>query len=360
MEAYYNELIEHLDGYTVQGLFDGKREIKDIVTLQNGNKGRVFFFDQEPMVKNIDTELWNHIFQEPTIFANSELDSSDKDYLQSNYPNFVNWYYFSHGLLAKEWFGSQYYVNSSDWSYPFETWDADKIFTFDCNLVSGNRQYRLKFLQEFQKRNLLKFSYYSFNNSHNWLDDLKNYDYFGILNEHQLLIPDEKVSHDNFGQLNHCRTTVSIDAPLSTIIPTETYVKSYSVLVLETIFIENKKHLTEKIFKPIAGNKPFILAGGYQNLQYLRQYGFETFGEIWNEDYDQILNPTERLHAIVDLIDNLCHLPYSQQKDIVVSSHEIALRNWFKFWQGYPASICKTEALDNLKLAKAELKSKQV
>ena len=97
MESYYNELLKHLDGYTVQGLFDGKRNIGDIVTLQTGTKGRVFFFDQEPMFASIDQELWQHVFQEPTIFANSELDSTDKNFLQANYPNFVDWYYFSHG-----------------------------------------------------------------------------------------------------------------------------------------------------------------------------------------------------------------------------------------------------------------------
>ena len=188
MEAYYHELLKQLNGYTVQGLFDGNRQIKDIVTLQQGTKGRVFFFDQEPMFKSLDVELWDHIFQEPTIFANSELNSIDKNYLKQHYPNFVDWYYFSHGILAREWFGSQYYVNSSDWPFSFETWDADKIFTFDCNLVNGNRQYRLKFLQEFQKRNLLKFSYYSFNNDYNWLNDLKKHDYFDLLNEPNLLI----------------------------------------------------------------------------------------------------------------------------------------------------------------------------
>lgn len=360
MESYYDFLFKEFKGWNIEGLFNGSRSISDIKTIQTGDQGRVFFFDQEPLIQELDQELWNYIFIKPTIFANSEINSKDKDYLKNKHKNFVDWYYFSHGLLANEWFGSQYYVNSSDWPFEFDTWDANKMFTFDCNLVTGNRQYRLKFLHEFQKRNLLEFSHYSFNNNYNWLDDLKKQDYFGLLNEPKILIPDKKVSHDNFGQLKHCRASISLVAPLSTVIPIETYIKSCSVLVLETIFIENKKHLTEKIFKPIAGNKPFILAGGYQNLSYLRQYGFETFGDLWNENYDNILDPTERLYAIVDLIDNLCHLPYKKQKDIIFAAHEISLRNWFKFWQGYSFYLCKEEALDNLKIAKAELKSKQI
>jgi hypothetical protein len=214
-------------------------------------------------------------------------------------------------------------------------------------------------LQEFQKRNLLKYSHYSFNSEYNWLADLKKYDYFGLLKETNLLIPSKTVSHDNFGNFTHTRSTVET-VPMSTIIPIDTYVKSYVVLVLETVFTENKKHLTEKIFKPIAGNKPFILAGGYQNLKYLRRYGFETFSDLWNENYDEINDPTERIHAIVDLIDNLCHLPYSQQKDIIFAAHEISLKNWFKFWRGYSESLCKIEAMENLKIAKAELKSMQI
>jgi hypothetical protein len=126
------------------------------------------------------------------------------------------------------------------------------------------------------------------------------------------------------------------------------------------VFIENKKHLTEKIFKPIAGNKPFILAGGHQNLQYLKRYKFETFSELWNEGYDEISDPKERIHAIVDLIDNLCHLTHRQQKDVIFAAHEISLKNWYKFWQGYTEDLCKVEALENLKIAKDKLKSKQI
>jgi hypothetical protein len=359
MERYYTDLITELNGWTIEGLFNGSRAIEDITVLQTGTKGRIFFFDQEPLIKDIDKKLWDYVFEKPTILANSELNSADKEYLKDNYPNFVDWYYFSHGLLSREWFGSQYFANSSDWPFTFESWDATRIFTFDCNLVTGNRQYRLKFLQEFQKRNLLEYSHYSFNSEYNWLADLKKYDYFGLLKETNLLIPSKTVSHDNFGNFMHTRSTVET-VPMSTIIPIDTYVKSYVVLVLETVFTENKKHLTEKIFKPIAGNKPFILAGGYQNLKYLRRYGFETFGDLWNENYDEISDPTERIHSIVDLINNLCHLPYSQQKDIIFAAHEISLKNWFKFWQGYTENLCKVEAFDNLKIAKAELESKQV
>ena len=358
MEAYYNQLLQHLDGYTVQGLFDGNREIKDIVTLQQGTKGHVFFFDQEPMIASMDQELWRYVFSKPTIFANSELNSVDKTHLRENYPNFVDWYYFSHGLLASEWFGSQYMTNANDWPYEFETWHTPKMFTFDCNLITGPRQYRLKIFHELHKKGLVDYSFYSFNASHDWHSDLKKYDHFNLLRE-PLAFPLSDVSHDQFGKATHSRSTVA-DVPLATVIPLETYHKAHVVLVLETLFTENKKHLTEKTFKPIAAAKPFVLAGGYQNLQYLKQYGFETFDSVWNESYDNIKDPTDRLHAIVDLLDYLCHLSYAQQKDIMFAAHEIAVKNWYKFWTGYTEFMCKTEALNNLTIAKAELESMQI
>jgi len=37
-------------------------------------------------------------------------------------------------------------------------------------------------------------------------------------------------------------------------------------------------------------------------LEYLRNYGFKTFGDIWDETYDLIENPKDRLTQIVSLM----------------------------------------------------------
>jgi hypothetical protein len=367
MEAYYHELLKQLDGYTVQGLFDGSREIKDIVTLQHGTKGRVFFFDQEPMFEKIDRGLWNHIFQEPTIFANSELNSSDKEYLRANYPNFIDWYYFSNALVSREWFNAQ--------RYNYAGWSDQKQLLLDCNLITGSRQYRVYLIYLMFKHGYNKNSFVSFNGSYDWFQDLKNNDQFNILDDTSYVIkkiPLEKISYDNWNQDHKLNNGL-----MQSRIPLEYYSQVNYILVSETLCVENKKHLTEKVFKPIAAGKPFILTAGYKNLEYLKSYGFETFNSLWNENYDNILNPKDRIDQIFNLIDqitldniSLCDknsLEYKQKIEIINQkldmynqAHVIAQRNRNYFWSDEFYNLVIKEALDNLNTAKDELKSKQI
>jgi hypothetical protein len=70
-------------------------------------------------------------------------------------------------------------------------------------------------------------------------------------------------------------------------------------IVTETVFYDNKLHLTEKIFKPIVLKRPFVLVGAPGNLQYLKEYGFQTFDKWINEDYDNEIDPDIRIKKIV-------------------------------------------------------------
>ena len=368
MEKYYNTLLKHLDGYTVMGLFEGKRNINDIVTLQTGHKGRVFFFDQEPMIKSVDNELWDYIFQEPTIFANSELDSADKDYVKSKYPNFIDWYFFSHGLVAREWFSAQ--------RYNYAGWIEQKTTVLDCNLISGFRQYRIYLIHKFTDHGLEKESYLSFNGK-NWKNELKDNDLFNILQlpeRKQKRIPEKKISYDNWGN-----DQLLSNGLMQSRIPLDFYARVNYITVSETLCVENKKHLTEKIFKPIAAGKPFILAGGVNNLEYLRSYGFKTFGDIWNENYDNIHDPKERLDALFQLaghdlnigsqyldstLDPIAFAEEERKIPVKLAmfdqAHEIAQENRKYFWSDKFYQIVLKEAIDNLESAKTELSSKSI
>jgi hypothetical protein len=371
MEDYYNTLLQHLDGYTVMGLFDGKRDIKDIVTLQTGHKGRVFFFDQEPMIKGVDDALWDYIFQEPTVFANSELDSEDKEYVKANYPNFIDWYYFSNALLSREWFSAQ--------RYNYAGWTDQKQTVLDCNLITGPRQYRIYLIYKFYEKSFDKHSYLSFNGT-NWKESLLDHDYFNILgfpDTKLKKIPNKKISYDNWGQDNYYHNGL-----MQSCIPLNFYSQVNYVTIAETVYIENKKHLTEKIFKPIAAGKPFVLVGGYKNLEYLKTYGFETFDYLWNENYDNIVDPKERLDCLFYLIARDLNLGSQHLKDFVAdknsieftleeqkipaklqmfeAAHTIAQRNREYFWSDEFYNQLLNEACQNLEVAKKQLAAAQV
>jgi hypothetical protein len=63
--------------------------------------------------------------------------------------------------------------------------------------------------------------------------------------------------------------------------------------------------ISEKIFKPIAYQHPFVVWGSTGSLQYLRDQGFATFDHVIDESYDSIDNTAERLEHIVRIVKNL-------------------------------------------------------
>jgi hypothetical protein len=72
-------------------------------------------------------------------------------------------------------------------------------------------------------------------------------------------------------------------------------------LVTETNFREHNVSLTEKSFKPLKEKHPFIIVGSAYSLQSLRDLGFQTFNDFWDESYDLQHNHYKRMAAIVDL-----------------------------------------------------------
>jgi hypothetical protein len=103
-------------------------------------------------------------------------------------------------------------------------------------------------------------------------------------------------------------------------------------IVLETLFDDSRWHLTEKSLRPIACGHPFMLAATPGSLQYLKNYGFETFGEYINEDYDLTVNPRDRLQAIVSEMKRIAELPNEQKRKLWQQLHVISNRNQQKFF----------------------------
>jgi hypothetical protein len=86
------------------------------------------------------------------------------------------------------------------------------------------------------------------------------------------------------------------------------YVDTYFSLITETLCYESPYSFrTEKTAKPLAMGHPFIVAsnpGFYRDLQ---QLGFQTFGHVIDETFDQIDNAQDRMNRIVEVVTDLCH-----------------------------------------------------
>lgn len=97
----------------------------------------------------------------------------------------------------------------------------------------------------------------------------------------------------------------------------EWYNKTYLSMVVETNVRPGSKYtpifITEKTFKPIAFQHPFVVYGNRGTLRRLRQWGFETWDHLWDESYDEIVDPNERRSAVIELLNTIQIQPYSTE-----------------------------------------------
>ena len=83
--------------------------------------------------------------------------------------------------------------------------------------------------------------------------------------------------------------------------------------------------LTEKLAKPLATGKPFLLVSGSGSLDRLRSMGIETFSSVIDETYDQAPTPTNRIRAIVNSLQMLYNDTNKSEK--IAEMYRIAERN---------------------------------
>jgi hypothetical protein len=122
-------------------------------------------------------------------------------------------------------------------------------------------------------------------------------------------------------------------------------------IVAETLFDTPKTHLTEKVLKPVAMEQPFILFAGPYSLEYMRRYGFQTFGCCWDESYDAIEDSQERYRAVVDLIKHLSSMPAKQYSRILKRAKLIAANNREHFYSQQFEDMLLDELHTNMKVA---------
>jgi len=66
-------------------------------------------------------------------------------------------------------------------------------------------------------------------------------------------------------------------------------------------------HLTEKTTRALCLGMPFIMVSSPYSLKTLRDHGFKTFGDFWNEDYDEDIDWEVRFEKIKKIILEISH-----------------------------------------------------
>jgi len=96
----------------------------------------------------------------------------------------------------------------------------------------------------------------------------------------------------------------------------DNYKNTYISLVTETFFYEDDYIVTEKVYKPMSHFHPFIILGSPYTLKYLRSMGFKTFGDFWDESYDEELDNDTRFEKVFNLIMYFNKIPIEELHDL--------------------------------------------
>jgi hypothetical protein len=91
----------------------------------------------------------------------------------------------------------------------------------------------------------------------------------------------------------------------------------FSVVAESAMHVKTDMFITEKTYKPIAFYHPFLILGPRGILKSLKDQGFETFENLFDENYDAEPSWGKRLDCIVQNVKHFVKQPYdvmTQQK----------------------------------------------
>lgn len=83
----------------------------------------------------------------------------------------------------------------------------------------------------------------------------------------------------------------------------------------EVLYSSAQSLLSEKVFRSIEAEKPFILFAHPEALKYFRELGFRSFSPFIDESYDLHNDPKKRIKIIFREIKRLSQIPINELKD---------------------------------------------
>jgi hypothetical protein len=219
--------------------------------------------------------------QKRWILLHSEKNSKEIEKYEST-GRYKGAFWWSHAMLALDWY------RYAEFDLSLHCSSHKKLFLIYSRAVDGTRKYRKHFLDS--------------------ISEIERYCQIG----------------------SDAKENITSDS--SAIYVSEDYVNTDISVVLETLFDDQRIHLTEKILRPIACGHPFILASGPNSLDFIRSYGFETFSPFINETYDTIEDHDQRLQAIITEMHRISNLENHQKNKLISECKAIALRNQKHFF----------------------------
>ena len=114
----------------------------------------------------------------------------------------------------------------------------------------------------------------------------------------------------------------------------ELYKNAFCAIVNYSTFNEPFPSYDEKVLSAMLNQRPFIFCGPPGSLALMRKDGFKTFGEFWDESYDEEWDHTKRLEKIFDLITEIDSWSMDKCKDMYNQMLETIFHNYMKIKHG--------------------------
>jgi hypothetical protein len=105
------------------------------------------------------------------------------------------------------------------------------------------------------------------------------------------------------------------------------------------VYFGRRQHITEKTFKAIAMEMPFMLLATAGSLEYLREYGFQTFASVFDESYDHETDDIRRMEMVVQQLQEIDSLSHNERMSIHRACLPIVEHNYNHFYRGGFADV---------------------
>jgi hypothetical protein len=315
----------------------------------------VFFHDQEPIHMDLHKPLFDEIAMRSMDLTHPWSNNSKWNGLQghvvvSERGEFVDalvekyhWqphYYFYHGWACQDWFrgyDKTFLISRARDRAPTQT------FMSPNRIVAGKRDHRVLFLYNVFKQNL----------EHNHISapricPVENIDITSIAQKYTNVYQDIT---DVFAQADLPRTFAGESTQEMTSCWLTNFSEAQDSLVYvptETVYFGRRTHITEKTFKAIALEMPFVLVAPAGSLAYLREYGFKTFADIFDESYDEETDDIRRIEKVVQLLKDLDSLTVEERQQIHQQCLPIVEHNYNHFYNGGLTDVLWKELLGML------------
>ena len=302
----------------------------------------IFFFDQEPIHLSIHLPTFNEVYYRNTdlthrkgssrpqtdfvgYLVTSECDSDNVTAVCEKY-QWVPLYYFFHGWAALDWYRG---YDKTFLIKPYAQRTPTRTFIAPNRIIAGERQHRLKMLYW-----IFKLSMEDNHISCPEICPAENISIYDAAHSLTSTYPDvdqvfrsAELPRNFAGETDHPMHSCWLSL-------FDESADSLLYLVTETVATGRRHHLTEKTFKPIAMGMPFVIVSTAGSLQYLRSYGFKTFGHLWDESYDAIQDDDQRIAAVAQLLKQLDSLSITERYNLFMAARETVEHNWNHFYNG--------------------------